>query len=140
VPRPGMQVTSVSIHARDPRALAAFYRQLLGWTQTAEEGPRPGAAPEDGWAQLRPPAGESGPTLNFEYEPEYVPPVWPSVAGEQQIMTHVDIEVDDLKAAVTWAIEHGARLAGYQPQEYVRVMLDPADHPFCLWVDPPADS
>lgn len=134
--RPGMKVTSVSIHAPDPRALAAFYRRLLGWTQTAEEGPRPGSPPEDGWAQLRPPHGETGPTLNFEYEPEYVPPVWPSVAGDQQVMTHVDIEVDDLKAAVAWATEHGARLAGYQPQEPVRVMLDPADHPFCLWVNP----
>jgi catechol 2,3-dioxygenase-like lactoylglutathione lyase family enzyme len=128
-----MQVTSVSIHAPDPRALAAFYRELLGWTQTAEDGPQPGAPPEDGWAQLRPPPGETGPTLNFEYEREYVPPVWPSVNGQQQTMTHVDIYVDDLDAAVAWATERGARVAGYQPQEDVRVMLDPADHPFCLF-------
>jgi catechol 2,3-dioxygenase-like lactoylglutathione lyase family enzyme len=128
-----MQVTSVSIHAPDPRALAAFYRRLLEWTQSAEDGPRPGAPPEDGWAQLRPPPGETGPTLNFEYDPEYLPPVWPSVTGRQQIMTHVDIEVDDLEAAVAWAVEHGARIADYQPQEHVRVMLDPAGHPFCLF-------
>lgn len=131
--RPTMQVTSVSIHTPDPRALAAFYRELLGWTQTAQDGPRPGEPPEDGWAQLRPPAGETGPTLNFEYERGYVPPVWPSAAGQQQVMTHVDIHVEDLDAAVAWAIEHGARLAGYQPQADVRVMLDPHDHPFCLF-------
>jgi len=29
----------------------------------------------------------------------------------------------------------GATLAGYQPQECVRVYLDPAGHPFCLWVE-----
>ena len=26
--------------------------------------------------------------------------------------------------------------AGYQPQQTVRVMLDPAGHPFCLYLDP----
>ena len=28
----------------------------------------------------------------------------------------------------------GATEAPYQPQEDVRVYLDPAGHPFCLWV------
>jgi hypothetical protein len=28
----------------------------------------------------------------------------------------------------------GARLADVQPQDDVRVMLDPAGHPFCLYV------
>ena len=26
------------------------------------------------------------------------------------------------------------RLAEFQPQDDVRVLLDPAGHPFCLWV------
>lgn len=130
---PRLRVTSVSIHAPDPRALAAFYQRLLGWTRLKEEGPRPGSPPEDGWAQLKPPEGEAGPTLNFEYDPVYVPPVWPSVPGEQQLMTHVDIWVEDLDAAVAWAVEQGARLDDYQPQEHVRVMVDPAGHRFCLF-------
>jgi len=71
--------------------------------------------------------------LSFEFEAEYIPPVWPSVAGRQQIMTHIDIAVEDLEGAVAWAIDAGATLAEYQPQEDVRVMLDPAGHPFCLW-------
>ncbi|HEY8473424.1 MAG TPA: VOC family protein [Natronosporangium sp.] len=133
MPRPSLKVTSVTIHARDPRALAAFYRELLGWTQTADDGPRPGEPPEAGWAQLRPPAGEVGPTLNFEWEATYVPPVWPSAPGEQQVMTHLDIHVEDLDAAVAWALERGARLADFQPQPDVRVMIDPAGHPFCLF-------
>jgi hypothetical protein len=40
--------------------------------------------------------------------------------------------VEDLEAAVDHAKELGAREAGYQPQETVRVMLDPVGHPFCL--------
>jgi hypothetical protein len=31
-----------------------------------------------------------------------------------------------------------APAAGFQPQEHVRVYLDPDSHPFCLWVAEPA--
>jgi hypothetical protein len=55
------------------------------------------------------------------------------VAGEQQIMTHIDIAVEDLEAAVAWAVAAGATLAAHQPQHHVRVLLDPAGHPFCLF-------
>ena len=47
---------------------------------------------------------------------------------------HLDLEVDDLDAAVAHAVDAGAELASYQPQENVRVLLDPAGHPFCLYV------
>ena len=50
------------------------------------------------------------------------------------MMTHLDVEVDDLEAAGAHAVAEGAALAGYQPQEQVRVYLDPAGHPFCLWI------
>jgi catechol 2,3-dioxygenase-like lactoylglutathione lyase family enzyme len=96
----------------------------------AEDPPEAGS---DGWVQLRPPAGEPGPRLNFEHDPTYVAPVWPSAPGAQQVMEHLDIEVDDLEAAVEWALAAGATLAEYQPQEDVRVCLDPAGHPFCLF-------
>lgn len=36
-------------------------------------------------------------------------------------------------AGVAWAVEAGATVAEHQPQEGVRVMLDPAGHPFCLF-------
>jgi hypothetical protein len=45
-----------------------------------------------------------------------------------------NIEVDDLEAAGAQAIAAGATLAEYQPQPDVRVYLDPAGHPFDLWV------
>lgn len=131
---PRLRVTSVTIGAPDPRELAAFYGRLLGWTVTVSDQARPGFPAEDGWAQLRPPPGEPGPTLNFEYEAQFTRPVWPSVAGEQHITEHLDIAVTDLEGSVAWALEQGAILADYQPQDEVRVLFDPAGHTFCLYL------
>ena len=97
---PGMDVTSVTVGAPDPRELAAFYARMLGWPVAASEPGRPDFPPEDGWAQVRPPSGTAGTVLNFEYEAQYTRPVWPSEAGKQHITVHLDIRVDDLKAAV----------------------------------------
>jgi hypothetical protein len=51
------------------------------------------------------------------------------------MMMHLDIEVPDLERAVTAAVAAGATEARFPPQHTVRVMLDPAGHPFCLYVD-----
>lgn len=132
--RPLLRVTSVSIAAPDPRELAAFYSKLLGWRVASTDPPRPGFPSEDGWAQMGPPDGADGPTLNFEYEAGYVAPVWPSVEGQQQLQTHLDIAVEDLAEAEAWAVQAGATLAEFQPQDDVRVMLDPVGHPFCIFL------
>jgi hypothetical protein len=50
------------------------------------------------------------------------------------MMLHLDIEVPDLDAAVEAAVAAGATLAAHQPHNDVRVLLDPAGHPFCLYV------
>lgn len=71
--------------------------------------------------------------IEIQGAPYYTPPVWPPIAGGQQTMVHLDIAVDDLETGVAWAIEAGARLAEHQPQGRVRVVLDPAGHPFCLF-------
>lgn len=133
--RPAMAVTSVTIGAPAPRDLAAFYAHLLGWPVTASEPARPGMPPDDGWAQIGPPAGAIGPTLNFEYEESFVRPVWPAVADGQNATQHLDVAVADLSEAMRWAVSAGAVLADFQPQADVRVMLDPAGHPFCLFQD-----
>ena len=52
------------------------------------------------------------------------------------MMVHLDIKVDDLETAGAHAVSAGATLADFQPQPDVRVYLDPAGHPFCLWVEP----
>ncbi|GGU36922.1 hypothetical protein GCM10010244_74040 [Streptomyces coeruleorubidus] len=50
-------------------------------------------------------------------------------------MIHLDIEVDDLERETARALAEGARLAAYQPQDGVRVLLDPVGHPFCLYTE-----
>jgi predicted enzyme related to lactoylglutathione lyase len=51
-------------------------------------------------------------------------------------MLHFDIEVDDLEAAVAYVVAAGGTVAAHQPPDRahdLRVMLDPAGHPFCLF-------
>src|SRR4051812_30560064 len=93
VPRASVSATVPG--APDPRVLAAFYEQLLGWTITVSEPARPGQPPQDGWVMLKPSEGGTG--LSFQYESGYVPPVWPTTTGRQQMMMHLDIAVDDLE-------------------------------------------
>jgi catechol 2,3-dioxygenase-like lactoylglutathione lyase family enzyme len=126
---PRLEVTSVTISCPDPRALADFYARLLGVEVGTVEGPGPGEPEGAGWAQLR--TGRV--TLNFEHERHWRAPVWPAQEGGQSATQHLDVHVDDLEAAQEWAVTCGARLARYQPQPGVRVLLDPAGHPFCLF-------
>ena len=71
----------------------------------------------------------------FQQAEGYVPPVWPPAPGEQRTMMHLDIQVADLDAAAAGAVALGARVADFQPQDNVRVLLDPAGHPLCLCLD-----
>jgi catechol 2,3-dioxygenase-like lactoylglutathione lyase family enzyme len=128
-----LQLTSVTIGCPNPRELVAFYARLLGAEITASESPRAGEPENAGWAQLRTTSGRGTITLNFEFERQWRTPTWPSEPGRQHITQHLDILVDDLEAAVAWAEECGASQAGFQPQDDVRVMIDPAGHPFCLY-------
>ena len=128
-----MRVSGPTFDAADPIALAEFYERLLGWPIVRREGPRPGNPSADGWAMLR--ASDGRLKIEVQWEPDYRPPVWPGVAGAQLMMLHLDIGVDDLDSGVRWALAQGARLAEHQPQDHVRVMLDPEGHPFCLFPD-----
>ncbi|MCX4648010.1 MULTISPECIES: VOC family protein [unclassified Streptomyces] len=58
-----------------------------------------------------------------------------AIRGEQRPMMHFDFQVGDLDSAVAEAVALGATVAEFQPQESVRVLLDPAGHPFCLCLD-----
>ena len=108
----------------DVPKLARFYAELLGWELKLDG---------DGWATVRAPEAKS--YIGFHGSPEYVRPVWPPVAGKQQQMQHIDVGVGDLTAAVDRAVGLGATVADFQPQDDVRVMLDPDGHPFCLYLD-----
>ncbi|MBM9469006.1 VOC family protein [Nakamurella leprariae] len=120
---PSFRLSATVLDTPDVATLTDFYRRLLGW-ETIEEAPE--------WARLRSPDGGAG--LSFQLEPAYRPPTWPAGTGELPMMAHLDIEVDDLDAAGDRAAELGATLAGFQPQQHVRVWLDPAGHPFCLFL------
>jgi catechol 2,3-dioxygenase-like lactoylglutathione lyase family enzyme len=115
-------LTGTNLDAPDANALADFYRRLLGWTAEVDE---------PGWVVLRPPGG--GHTLNFQTESRYVRPVWPAGPGDPQMMMHLEIRVDDLEVGVSQAVALGATVAEFQPQQDVRVCLDPVGHPFCLY-------
>ncbi|WP_344386595.1 VOC family protein [Streptomyces vastus] len=118
------KVSTVVLDAHDAHQLADFYVRLLGYEVRADE---------PHWVLVGPTDGD-GVSLAFETEPEYVPPVWPTRRpGDQQMMLHLDIEVDDLERETARAVAAGATLADYQPQDDVRVLLDPSGHPFCLW-------
>ncbi|HEX4225887.1 MAG TPA: VOC family protein [Pseudonocardiaceae bacterium] len=124
MPKPTLTVTTVNIGAPDAAELANFYVRLLGWEIMVAE-------PD--WVMLR---GEgAGVRLSCQTEPGYQRPAWPTRPDAQQMMLHLEIMVDDLAASVEHAIACGATLAEYQPQDDVRVCLDPAGHPFCLWIN-----
>lgn len=112
----------IVLDAPDAPALAHFYRDLLGWEIAKESATDCAMAPSSGVAYLA-----------IQSAPDYVRPTWPNADGRQQMMLHLDFEVSDLDAAVEHALALGAELAEYQPQAEVRVMLDPAGHPFCLY-------
>ena len=120
---PRFTLTAAVLDTPDPQGLARFYQQLLGWPLGDDH-------PE--WATLRPEGGGAG--LSFQLEADHGPPVWPAGPGDPRMQLHLDIEVDDLDAAVALAVEAGATVAEFQPQDGVRVCLDPAGHPFCLFL------
>ncbi|RAG81439.1 VOC family protein [Streptacidiphilus pinicola] len=110
-----------TVEAPDPSGLATFYAELLGWPVVHEE---PGTAVVASSPQ--------GPFLVFQQADGYRAPVWPPVDGQQRPMMHFDCQVGDLDSAVAEAAALGATVADHQPQENVRVLFDPAGHPFCL--------
>jgi len=113
-----------AIEAPDPSALAAFYSELLGWSIAHEE---------PGTAIIAAPEGSI--YVVFQQAVDYERPVWPPQDGRQRPMMHFDFQVGDLDAAVTEAMKLGATLADHQPRANVRVLVDPAGHPFCLCLD-----
>ncbi len=126
---PSISWTTLTVDCSDAEALGAFYSRLLGWDIAARDGVE--------WLQLRNP--QSGISLNIQAEDTYEAPVWPEQPGHQAKMMHLEVLVDDLEAAVQLVRESGGTEALVQPADRdrtrLRIMLDPAGHPFCLFVD-----
>ena len=115
------QLRSVVIDCPDPRALAAFYAELLGLAV--------GYA-EDDWVAIG--GGPGQPRVAFQRALDLREPRWPDPERPQQF--HIDVTVDDVDEAEGRVLALGAtRLPG--GGENWRVYADPAGHPFCLCWD-----
>lgn len=124
--RPPHDYLGTVIGTPDPRGLARFYSEILGWRIHSDD--------ED-WATIAPDRGHI--YLGFQIEAEHARPSWPAEPGQQQMQMHLDIEVSDLDSATAAAVRLGGIVAEHQPQDAVRVLIDPAGHPFCLYVGDP---
>jgi predicted enzyme related to lactoylglutathione lyase len=132
VPREAVRVRSrttgmwwgAAIEAPDPTVLAHFYSRLLDW---------PIGHQEPGTVILAAPEGAI--YIVFQQAIGYEAPTWPPVDGQQRTMMHFDFQVGDLDTAVAEAVELGATIAQFQPNDNVRVLIDPAGHPFCLCLE-----
>ena len=131
--RPDIAVRTVCLDCDDAHAMAGFYGALLGWEPTFTE-------PD--WVLMRNPDGGIG--LSFQAEPSYRAPTWPEQGDLQQKMIHLDVLVTPspgqspeaaLAAALDAAVHAGGRPADHQPRDDLRVVLDPAGHPLCLFLD-----
>lgn len=141
-------VAQTVLDCRHPRTLAEFYRALLGYAYRPGDEPPPPGDPDprgEDWLVIGPvPFDRSdGRGLAFQANPEYVAPVWrpePDRPGDQQMMAHLDLTVPDresLEAQRARALELGATEAldrSDDADEPLYVSLDPAGHPFCIFV------
>jgi catechol 2,3-dioxygenase-like lactoylglutathione lyase family enzyme len=129
----------VVLDCTDARALAEFYRSLLGFVyRPGDEQPAPGEADERGadWLVLRTPDGT--PQLAFQQVGQLAEATWPDDVVPQQL--HLDMtvaSVEDLDVQHDRVLRLGGRLLsdrGDDPEEPLRVYADPAGHPFCVFV------
>ena len=108
----------VVIDCPDPAALAPFYAELTGMPIVWES---------DDWVVIAPAEDTSG--IAFQLAPDHQPPQWPDPSRPQQF--HLDIMVDDIRAAVTRLTAMGARPLSVEDTGH-GVYADPVGHPFCL--------
>lgn len=129
----------IVLDCTDARALAEFYRQLLGLQyRPGDEPPAAGEPDPNGedWLVLR--DADGGTMMAFQPVSELPEVTWPD--GPHAQMLHLDLTVPtaaDLDAQHDRAMTLGARLLldrSNDPEERLRVYADPAGHPFCIYV------
>jgi catechol 2,3-dioxygenase-like lactoylglutathione lyase family enzyme len=121
--RPLIKLGTINMDCRDSQPMADFYGALLGWEIRWRDGD---------FIILGNPEG--GPDISFQPYKDYEPPVWPEQPGALWKMIHFDMPVSDLDVGLAHALSCGARLADFQGRDDLRVLLDPAGHPFCIGV------
>jgi catechol 2,3-dioxygenase-like lactoylglutathione lyase family enzyme len=125
------------LDAPDPRRLAEFYRELLGFRYRPGDEPDE-AGPDPDWLVLVDDDGAR--RLAFQLAPGMPTPRWPE--GSPPQMLHLDLtvgSVPDLERQRTRAVALGAEVLqdrSADPDEPLYVLRDPAGHPFCVFVAP----
>jgi len=131
-------IRQVVLDTTDARGLAEFYREMFGLAyRPGDETPADGEPDPRGsdWLVLRNPGGIP---LAFQQVPALTPSTWPDDTVPQQL--HLDTTVPDvaeLDRQHERALGLGARLVydrSDDPDEPLRVYVDPAGHPFCIFV------
>ena len=123
----------------DPRGLAEFYRELLGYRYRAgDEPPSDGTPDEPDWLVLT--DGTSGSHgLAFQLVDELPRTNWPEPPGIPQQL-HLDMgvpDVEELELQRRRALDLGATALldrSADEEEPLHVFADPAGHPFCIFV------
>lgn len=125
------------IDTTDPRGLAEFYRQLLGYVYRPGDEPVNPDEPDDvDWLVLTDSDGNR--KLAFQQVDRLDRTTWPS--SEVPMQLHLDFTAPDagaLKHQRRRAEELGAELLTDRtddPDEPLYVFADPAGHPFCIFV------
>jgi predicted enzyme related to lactoylglutathione lyase len=134
------EIRQVVLDCTDARALAEFYRQLLGWRYRDGDEPESAGKPgeEKDWLVLRSATGATG--VAFQQVDHLPESTWPEPTIPQQL--HLDMtvhSVEDLDAQHSRVLSLGGRLLydrSQDPQEPLRVYADPSGHPFCIFVAP----
>jgi catechol 2,3-dioxygenase-like lactoylglutathione lyase family enzyme len=137
--QPAIVMRQVVLDGTDARALAEFYRELLGYRYRPGDEPPPAGEPDPqgaDWLVLRNPT--AGAQLAFQQVAELPEATWPD--GPHPQMLHLDLTVAtvaELDRQHARALDLGARLLrdrSEDPEEPLRVYADPAGHPLCIFV------
>lgn len=129
----------VVLDATDARRTAEFWRHLLGLVyRPGHEPPPPGEPDPAGsdWLNLFDPDGT--PRLAFQQVPSLPRTTWPEHDVPQQL--HLDLtvaSVEQLEAVHERVLNLGGQLRydrSDDPDEPLRVCVDPAGHTFCVFV------
>jgi catechol 2,3-dioxygenase-like lactoylglutathione lyase family enzyme len=131
------QLLHTVLDTTDPRGLAEFYRELLGYRYRAgDEPPADGTPDEVDWLVL---IGSSQ-RLAFQQVDDLPRTNWPEPPGVPQQL-HLDLTVEDVEELERQRARVLA-LGGSQvldrsadEEEPLYVFADPAGHPFCIFVD-----
>ncbi|TWP51271.1 VOC family protein [Lentzea tibetensis] len=108
------RLDQIVLDANEPSRLARFWAELLGGEPVDRE---------HNWSHVEPP---DFPRMSFQPVPE---------KKNQKNRLHLDIDVDDIEAAVVKAVSLGAQREGLvhtDEQGSFQVMRDPEGNEFCF--------